>query len=338
MLLSRFPRVRLGHFPTPLEPMPNLSRSLGGPALYIKRDDCTGLATGGNKVRKLEFLVADAIAHGADTLITQGAVQSNHVRQTIAAAARCGLDCKVLLEERIADPSAEYSESGNVFLDYLLGGSIVARLPGGTDMPKAMEDLAATLRAENRKPYIIPGGGSNPIGALGYVACAQEIIAQSFESGVPVHRVVTATGSAGTQAGLVVGFAGSNTDVPVFGFSVRAARAKQEENVWNLVQATAAHAGVKESAIQRRDVVADDGFVGAGYGRPTPEMIEAVSMTAKLEGILLDPVYSGKAMAGLISAIRAGRFKSTENIVFIHTGGSAALFGYQKEFSEHKID
>src|SRR5690606_7458633 len=156
MQLSRFPRFRLGHFPTPLEFLPNLTRHLGGPDIYIKRDDCTGLATGGNKTRKLEFLVANAIAQGADTLITQGAVQSNHARQTIAAAAVTGLKCKILLEERVQGASEEYAESGNVMLDRLLGGVIAARCPSGTDMARAMEDLAQELRSQGGKPYIIP--------------------------------------------------------------------------------------------------------------------------------------------------------------------------------------
>jgi len=332
MLLAAFPRIRLGHFPTPLEFMPNLTRVLGGPNLYIKRDDCTGLATGGNKTRKLEFLVAQALEQGADTLITQGAVQSNHARQTVAAAARVGLQAKILLEERVSNASDDYNESGNVMLDRLLGGEIVSRLPAGTDMQAAMEEYAAQLRADGRKPYVIPGGGSNPVGALGYVGCAQELLNQSFETGLRIDHVVHATGSTGTQAGLVVGLRASNSGIPVYGVSVRAPKARQEENVWKLVQATVDYMGLPAGSVERADVVADSDYVGDGYGVPTDSMIEAVRLVAQHEAILLDPVYSGKGMAGLIALIRAGRFKRDENVVFVHTGGSVGLYGYRELF------
>lgn len=330
--LASYPRVRLGHFPTPLEFMPNLTKHLGGPNIYVKRDDCTGLATGGNKTRKLEFLVAQAIAEGADTLITQGALQSNHARQTVAAAVRVGMKCKVLLEERVSNPSEEYEQSGNVMLDRLMGGEIVARLPAGTNMQQAMETLAADLRKSGSKPYVIPGGGSTPVGALGYVACAQELLNQSFETGVRIDHVVHATGSTGTQAGLIVGLRASNSGIPVYGVSVRAPREKQEENVWKLVQATIDYMGLPVSSVDRSDVVANSDYVGEGYGIPTDGMIEAVRLTAQLEAILLDPVYSGKGMAGLIDLIRTGHFKKDENVVFIHTGGAVGLFGYRSAF------
>lgn len=332
MHLGAFPRIRLGHFPTPLEFMPNLTRHLNGPNLYIKRDDCTGLATGGNKTRKLEFLVAQALEQGADTLITQGAVQSNHARQTVAAAARLGLQCKILLEQRVSDGGDEYEESGNVLLDRLLGGEIVARFPANTDMQQEMDKLAAELRSAGRKPYVIPGGGSNPVGALGYVGCAQELLNQSFETGLRIDHVVHATGSTGTQAGLVVGLRSSNSGIPVYGVSVRAPKEKQEENVWKLVQATADYMGLPPSSVERADVVANSDYVGDGYGLPTESMIEAVRLTAELEAILLDPVYSGKGMAGLIDLIRSGHFKKDENVVFVHTGGAVGLYGYRQLF------
>jgi L-cysteate sulfo-lyase len=332
MHLAAYPRIRLGHFPTPFEFMPNLTKHLGGPRIYIKRDDCTGLATGGNKTRKLEFLVAQALEQGADTLITQGAVQSNHARQTVAAAARVGMQCKILLEQRVSNASEEYEESGNVMLDRLMGGDIVARLSAGTNMQEAMEDLAAELRSAGRKPYVIPGGGSNPVGALGYVRCAQELLDQSFEAGVRIDHVVHATGSTGTQAGLVVGLRASNSGIPVYGISVRAPKDKQEENVWRLVQATVDYMGLPASSVERADVVANSDYVGDGYGIPTESMIEAVRLTAQQEAILLDPVYSGKGMAGLIALIRAGHFKKDENVVFVHTGGAVGLYGYRQIF------
>jgi L-cysteate sulfo-lyase len=331
MHLARFPRVRLGHFPTPLEAMPALSKALGGPKLFIKRDDCTGLASGGNKTRKLEFLIAEALAQGADVVITQGATQSNHARQTAAAAAKFGLDCQLLFEERVTGFGTEYDESGNVLLDKLFGAEIVERLPSGTDMQKAMETRAAELRAKGRKPYVIPGGGSNPVGALGYVACALELMQQAFETGLRIDHIVMATGSAGTQAGLLVGLHGANAGIPLIGISVRQPRERQEENVHRLAQATADHVGLSGS-FPRAAVVADGGYVGEGYGRPTPAMIEAIKLTARSEGILLDPVYTGKGMAGLIGLVRAGRFAATDNVVFIHTGGSVGLFGYREIF------
>jgi L-cysteate sulfo-lyase len=331
MNLARFPRIRLAHLPTPIEKMENLSNHLGGPNLYIKRDDCTGLGTGGNKTRKLEFLMAEALAQGADTVITQGATQSNHARQTAAAAAKLGLDCRILLEQRVTGFGDEYEESGNVLLDHLFGAEIADRLPGGTDMAAALAGLEEELRAKGRKPYAIPGGGSNPVGALGYVACATELLQQSFELGLRLDHIVIATGSAGTQAGLVAGLHGANAGVPLTGISVRAPKARQEENVHRLTVATAELLGLA-APVPRSAVMAEDGYVGPGYGMPTPEMIEAVTLTARHEGILLDPVYTGKGMAGLIGLIRAGRFARNENVLFIHTGGAVGLFGYRACF------
>lgn len=333
MHLARFPRLSLGHFPTPLEPLENLSKLLGGPKIWIKRDDATGLATGGNKTRKLEFLLADALQKKADIIITQGATQSNHVRQTIAGAAKLGLKAKVLLEKRVTDFGEDYQRSGNVQLDLLLGGEIVAHLPGGTDMQQAMEEYAAELREQGHNPYVIPGGGSNAIGALGYAACAEELLYQSSQQRLRIDHVVHATGSTGTQAGLVAGFTATNSHIPVLGISVRAPKTKQEENVWNLASRTRELLGVPGD-LPRETVVANSDYVGDGYGLPTESMLEALHLLAQHEGILLDPVYSGKGMAGLIDLIRKGHFRKDDNIVFIHTGGSAGLFGYRQVFEK----
>ncbi|KIS44682.1 D-cysteine desulfhydrase [Kosakonia radicincitans] len=334
MHLARFPRLSLGHFPTPLEPLENLSALLGGPKIWIKRDDATGLATGGNKTRKLEFLLADALAKNADVIITQGATQSNHVRQTIAGAAKLGLASKVLLEKRVTDFGEDYQRSGNILLDELLGGEIVAHLPGGTDMQKAMEEYAEQLREQGHRPYVIPGGGSNAIGALGYVACAEELLFQSSQLRLRIDHVVHATGSTGTQAGLVAGFTATNSHVPVLGISVRAPKTKQEENVWNLASRTRELLGVTGD-LPREAVAANSDYVGDGYGLPTEGMLEALTLFARHEGILLDPVYSGKGAAGLIDLIRKGYFTHDENVVFIHTGGSAGLFGYRQVLEAH---
>jgi L-cysteate sulfo-lyase len=330
MHLARFPRVRLGHLPTPLEAMPNLSKLLGGPNLYIKRDDCTGLSSGGNKTRKLEFLMADALQKGADTIITQGAVQSNHARQTAAAAAKLGLKCQILLENRTGSNAADYCGSGNVLLDHIHGAP-TRSFPGGTDMNAAMEKVADEVRAKGGKPYVIVGGGSNAIGALGYVNCALELVAQANDMSLRIDHLVHATGSAGTQAGLVAGLEGLRSHIPVLGIGVRAARAQQEENVYKLACLTADHMDMP-GCVARERVVANCDYVGAGYGIPTDGMIEAINIFARTEAILLDPVYSGKGMAGLIDLCRKGHFKKTDNVVFLHTGGSVALFGYNGIF------
>jgi L-cysteate sulfo-lyase len=332
MQLARFPRVRLFPAPTPLEKLENLSRHLGGPDIWIKRDDCTVVATGGNKIRKLEFLVGEARAQGADHLVTQGAVQSNHVRQTAAVAKRFGMKCTALLEHRIDTNDRDYLNSGNVLLDRLFDTAIEYR-PGGTDMNAAIEAKGAALREAGERPYVIPGGGSNRVGALGYVSCAQELMQQVDQMGLGIDRVVTATGSAGTQAGLVVGLEGANAGIPVLGIGVRLPRDAQEANVHRLAEATADYVGM-QGRIARSAVIANCDYVGPGYGQPTPGMTEAVLMLARLEGVLLDPVYSGKAMAGLIDLIRKGEIRKGETVVFLHTGGAVGLFGYTGVFEQ----
>ena len=326
MNLARFPRIKLCQAPTPIEHLPNLTRALGGPAIYIKRDDLTGMGGGGNKVRKLEYLAGDALARGADHLVTQGAVQSNHVRQTAAVAAKLGLRCTAILEHRIETNDPEYLNSGNVLLDRLMGIAIEYR-PGGTDMQAALEQVGAKLEADGAKPYLIPGGGSNPVGALGYVHVAAELVAQLNEMGLTVDRLVHATGSAGTQAGLVAGLHALNSPIPTLGIGVRNPKDKQEANVRKLAEATLAHLGIPHP-LPPGAVEANCNYVGAGYGIPTPGMVEAVQLLARTEGIFLDPVYSGKAMAGLIDLIRTGVFTKDQTILFLHTGGSTGLFGY----------
>jgi L-cysteate sulfo-lyase len=332
MHLARFPRVRMFPTPTPLEKLGHLSRALGGPEIWIKRDDCTVVATGGNKIRKLEYLMGEALAQGADHLVTQGAVQSNHVRQTAAVARKFGMTCTALLEHRIETNDRDYLASGNVLLDRLFDCAIEYR-PSGLDMNAEAEAKGAALRAEGGKPYVIPGGGSNRVGALGYVGCAQELMQQADEMGLRIDRLVTATGSAGTHAGLVVGLQGCNANVPVLGIGVRNPKPVQEANVHKLAEATADYVGVT-GGIPRGSVVANCDYVGPGYGQPTPGMTEAVLMLARLEGILLDPVYSGKAMAGLIDLIRAGQFSKNERVVFLHTGGAVGLYGYNSVFEQ----
>jgi L-cysteate sulfo-lyase len=331
MHLARFPRIFLAHLPTPLERMDRLSQALGGPEIWIKRDDCTGLSTGGNKTRKLEFLMAEAVAQGADMVLTQGATQSNHARQTAAFAARIGMDCHLLLEDRTGSNDPNYNGNGNVLLDHLHGATTEKR-QGGTDMAAEMEAVAERMRAAGRKVYVIPGGGSNPTGALGYVNCAFELVGQANDRGLVIDHIVTATGSAGTQAGLIAGLKAINAGIPLLGMGVRAPKDKQEANVFALAERTAEKLGCP-GVVTRGDVVADCNYVGAGYGMPGEDTLEAISMFARLEGILLDPVYSGKAAAGLIDYCRKGRFAPGQRVVFLHTGGSAALFGYDSAVS-----
>ena len=330
MHFARFPRVHFAHLPTPLEPMDRLSKHLGGPRLWIKRDDCTGLSSGGNKTRKLEFLMGDAVAKGADTIITQGATQSNHARQTAAAAAKLGMECHLLLEDRTGNNSPDYMLNGNVLLDRLHGAHISKRAKD-SNMNAEMDALAADLRAKGKKPYVIPGGGSNPIGALGYANAAMELVAQANAMGLKIDHVVHATGSAGTQAGFVTGLVAINSGIPTLGISVRAPKEKQEASVFELAQRTAEYLGVP-GIVKREHIVANSDYVGPGYGLPTQGMREAVKLVAQMEGILLDPVYTGKGMDGLIDHVRKGFFKKDANVVFLHTGGSAGLFGYPDAF------
>lgn len=330
MHLARFPRVRLAHLPTPLEVAPRLSELLGV-EIWVKRDDCTGLAGGGNKTRKLEFLVGAALDDDCDTLVTQGAVQSNHVRQTAAAAAACGLNCEVILEERTGSHAEDYLANGNVLLDKLFGAAI-RFVPGGSDMTAELEKTADDVRERGGRPYVIPGGGSNAIGALGYVDCAREIIVQADEYDLELDRIITATGSAGTQAGLVAGLAVMGADVPVLGIGVRNPRPQQEEAVFKLSTETAVMLG-RPQAVSRDQVVADCDYVGEGYGLVDAGVIEALRIAARTDGLVLDPVYTGKAMKGLIALARSGTLQG-ETVVFIHTGGAQGLFGYQSEIGD----
>ena len=326
MLLTRFPRVPLAHLPTRLEHLPRLSEHLDGPDIWVKRDDCTGLATGGNKTRKLEFSMGEALEQGADTIITVGAVQSNHVRQTAAAACKLGLKCEVLLEHRVGGPSNLYLTSGNVLLDRIFGANI-REYDKGTDFDAAMEAIADEIRANGGTPYVVPGGASNPVGALGYVGCGEELLQQCGEQGIEFDHVVTATGSAGTHAGLAVGLRASGSDLPMLGIGVNAPQDVQEERVYKLAVETAELVG-KPGCVVREDIIADCNYIGPGYGVPTEAMNEAVLMLARLEGLLFDPVYSGKALAGMIDHVRKGRLAKGSNIVFLHTGGAAGLFAY----------
>jgi len=331
MNLAKFPRRGYVQTPTPLEAAPNFSKALGDKVrIYIKRDDLLPGCAGGNKTRKLDFCIADAIAKGADTLVTCGAVQSNHCRLTLSWARKEGLACHLVLEERVKK-SYEGEASGNIFLFQLLNVDSITVAPGGSPMLEWMERLAVQLKEQGRTPYIIPGGASNALGALGYVACAQETMEQLFHEGLDIHTMIVPSGSAGTHAGIVTGICGTNTNIPVLGINVSRPKDVQEELVYKLVRATAELAGVKQD-IPASAVTCFGDYVGGGYSLPTDAMVEAVKLLARTEGIVLDPVYSGKAMAGLIDLVHKDAFPKGSNILFLHTGGSPVMYAYMDIF------
>ncbi len=326
MHLARFPRRTYTDARTPLHPLPRFSAALGGPEIWIKRDDRTGLAAGGNKTRKLEFLVADALAQGADLLITTGAPQSNHARLTLAAATVEGLRTRLLIEERVPGTYAE-DAVGNALLFDLMDVDRIEVVPAGTDLAAGLEAMADAARAEGFTPYVVPGGGSTPLGSLGYVACAEETLQQAFEQGVAFDHVVAASGSGGTHAGLLAGLHGATANLPLTGVSVRADREAQEAKIHRLASETYALAG-GAGEVPREAVVVRDDQVGPGYSLPTDAMAEAVRLLARTEAILADPVYTGKALAGLVAMVREGALRADQRVLFVHTGGSPALHAY----------
>ncbi len=330
MHLSKLARRGYVATPTPLEKLDNFSKALGGKVnVYIKRDDLLPGAAGGNKTRKLDFAIADAVAKGCDTLITCGAVQSNHCRLTLSWAVKEGMDCHLIMEQRVKD-SYKPEGSGNHFLFRLMGVTSIRAVEGGTDMMAEMQKTAEELKAKGKKPYIIPGGASDAIGSTGYVACAQELMQQAFDMQLNIDNIVVPSGSGGTHAGMVVGIAGTNANIPVVGVTVSRPADVQEEHIYKLAQTTAAHVGAGE--IARAQVKCNADFYLPGYSLPNETMYEAVRLLAQTEGILLDPVYSGKAFAGLVGMIRQGAFKEGANVVFLHTGGSPALYAYTDKF------
>ena len=327
MDLARFPRRRYSPGPTPLEFLPNFTRALGGPDVWIKRDDLLGLAPGGNKTRKLEFLVADALARGCDTLVTCGAPQSNHCRLTLSAAVKEGLKCRFVIEERIPG-SYRDDASGNHFLFRLLGVESITVVPAGTNMAAAMQQVADELARQGRKAYVIPGGGSNALGGLGYVACAQELQQQTFEQGVRFDHVVVGSGSSGTHGGLLAGFLGNRIDVPIHGVGVSRDPVDQTPLVHKEAQAVCDLLGLGLQ-VPREAVRCVGGYWQPKYSLPNAAMVEAVQLLARTEAILLDPVYTGKIMAGLIGMSRAGALRKGEKALFVHTGGAPAVHAYE---------
>lgn len=331
--LDSVPRIRLASLPTPLQFCQRLTDHLGGPRILVKRDDLTGLGGGGNKVRKLEFILADAIAAGADTLVMSGVVQSNALRQAAAAAAVRGLDLHaIVITDRVPRNDREYRTGGNALLTRLFG-AVVHPCSVHDDREAVVAAIGDRLRAAGKHPYIIPYGASTDLGALGYVAAAQEIAQQIDDE--TLDAIVHASGTGGTQAGLVVGSTRYLPGTHVVGIDIDAEPKRVTSDVGRIAEELGDRLEWDELYAEFIEVVA--GYAGPAYGSPTAEMLEAVTMFARLEGVILDPVYSGKGAAGLIGLIRSGRFTSDDTVVFIHTGGGPGLFAYRQVVADDLV-
>lgn len=336
MDLSRFPRRRYTDAPTPLELLPRFTAWLASqcsaghrPEIWIKRDDMLGLFPGGNKTRKLEFLVADALARGADTLITCGAPQSNHCRITLAAAVKEGLRCRLVIEERVPG-SYRDDAGGNHFLFRLMGVEAMRVVPAGSDLGAAMQADIDALAREGRTGYGIPIGGSNALGGLGYVACTQELLSQWFDRGLVIDHVIVGSGSSGTHGGLLAGFLGHRVPATLTGIDVSREPQDQIPLVRREAQTVLDLLGV-DLQVPAEAVRCVGGYWQPKYSLPNARMVEAIQVLARTEGVILDPVYTGKIMAGLIGLARAGTFRDGERVLFMHTGGMPALHVYQRE-------
>ena len=329
MLTDSFPTVDLSHKPTPLERLNNLSADYKT-NIWIKRDDCTGLAFGGNKSRQLEYYIGHAKSLGADMLLTTGAIQSNHVRMTVAAARKINMDIEVQLEHRVARDQVEYHQSGNPFLVKLMGARI-HYYPVGEDeegADQAMIDRAQELKAEGKSPYVIPlSNVKTPYGALGYVEAAEETLQQLESIKIKATCFIVPTGSASTHAGFLLGLRGCGSRVAVEGICVRRDAQSQQQRVLTKIESVVDLMGL-EVSIDIEDVHCDDRFLAPGYGMLNDPTKQAIKLMARREGILLDPTYSGKAFAALVNMLEANRFGLDDNIVFLHTGGAPSLFGY----------
>ncbi|MFK8013689.1 MAG: D-cysteine desulfhydrase [Marinicellaceae bacterium] len=326
---NTMPKVKIAHLPTQLEFLNNMSKFLGC-NLYIKRDDCTGLAGGGNKVRKLEYLLADAQNHGADTLITIGGLQSNHARQTAAVASKYTMDCELVLEHVFGTPKINYCTSGNILLNRLFGAKI-HQLEINEDSNAYAQSLIQKLIDDGKKPYFIPVGGSNVIGSMGYVDCAYELLKQIKQQNLQIDQIVLATGSAGTQAGLLAGLIAAESNLSVLGICVSKNTQEQNALVESLLRKILKFMHLNPNLANGR-VFCNGNYFGSGYGISNDSMISAVKNCAQLEGLLLDPVYTGKAMAGLVDLCHKNIIPKNSNQIFLHTGGSPALFAYGEIF------
>jgi L-cysteate sulfo-lyase len=331
MRLDDIPRFKLAHLSTPLEEAPRLAKAIGAPGrILIKRDDCTGLALGGNKTRKLEFTLGQALTEGADILVTTGGLQSNHVRQTAAAAARAGLGCHAVVYSPLPRPSDAYTQSGNLLLDGLFG--CVLHEAAEEDVDGRAAELVDRLRGEGRRPFLVPLGASDGIGSLGYVNCAAEILAQAVDIGADVGHIVLCTGSAGTHGGLLTGLRLDGSAVAVIGVSSSEPSDIKVAKVAGVCRQVLDRLGEPDLPGLEDGIEVSDRYVGEGYGYSTRGAEDAIRLAAETEGLVLDPVYTGKAMSGLIDMVGSGRFDDGRDVLFLHTGGSPALFAYAERF------
>lgn len=329
MILSQFNRRIYTNRKTPLERLDRFSQVLGGPTIYIKRDDCLGLTGGGNKTRKLEFLMADALKKGADTIVTCGALQSNHCRLTLAAAVKEGLNCQLVLQEH-EHLAFDNNALGNHQIFKLLGAEKLHIVSHDADLEKHALDVTEKLKKEGCNAYFIPVGGSNELGTLGYVRCAEEIVTQCNDLQLSFKDVIVASGSGGTHAGLALGFYRAHAPFSVKGINVSRPNETQQPKVEALLQSTAASLHMEN--VPTNLITCFEEYVGGGYTIPTNEMIEAVQLLARTEGILLDAVYTGKVMAGLIDFVRKGHYSKDDCVLFVHTGGSMSLSAHSDLF------
>jgi len=329
--INRHKRLKLGHFPTPLEPLKRLGEWLGGPAVFVKRDDASGLGQGGNKIRPLEFLVPDALAAGADILLTAGVVQSNSVRQVAAAAAKVGLDCHfAMITDRVGKVDDDYGKTGNIFLSHLYGATY-EEVSVNDDKDIILEKIATRLRTEGKSPYIVPYGCANLLGAIGYLNAALEITKQIIDQKLNISHLIHASGTGGTQAGLIVGFALLNLPIKVIGIDIDADEVGVRNRVTKILKKLANEVELDPAHLEKQ-IIIEPNFAAGAYGQADDGTIEAITISAKLEALTLDPVYSGKGVAGLIGLSRSGYFKKTDSVIFLHTGGIPALYAYRSLF------
>lgn len=324
------PRIELAHLPTPLEPLPRLTTELGGPEIWIKRDDCTGLGLGGNKTRKLEFLLGAAREQGVDTIITMGGVQSNHARQTAAACARLGLSCQLILPRVVARSGIDYDQNGNMLLDHLFGAQVFV-VADEAAVPAELARLTQAATKENRKVAIHPPGGSTAIGSLGYVAAAYEVLQQLRHCDLTFDQVFLAASTGGTLAGLAAGGRLASWNTKFYGVCVSGDAAKMQSDIDALLSELGNMIDVPGGTTE--SIILNDAFLGEGYGLPSPAALEAINLCSKLEGVLLDPVYTAKAMAALIEMVRQRRGE-TGKVLFWHTGGAPSLFAYRDDLQK----
>ena len=340
MFTDKYPKAKLTHSPTALEQLSNVSKLFNGPDIWIKRDDCTGLALGGNKVRQLEYYLGHALSQNSNIILTAGAIQSNHVRRCVAAAKKLGLDIEVVLAHQVSGRQSQYYQSGNPFLIELMGAKThhYTEKKDEDSADSMLFSIAQRLREEGKTPYVIPRSDNYlPYGSLGYVDFSAELLQQCNKLSMKIDGIVVASGSGATQAGILAGIKALGFNIPVYGFSVKRDKHAQTQRVLKKAQLVADMIGFK-GIVDQSDVWISDSMLTPGYGQLNDAMLDAIDLLAQQEGIFLDPTYTSRAMAGLIELIHQKHFKAKQNIVFLHTGGSPALFGYPEVLDDAFYD